>query len=85
MSDYFHYHYHCPYMSGTDGKTIYCKREEDSKSSRICCPSVASCRRYVQSHCADAKGYHRCTIAQILEDAVYKKIVIKERIRTWKN
>lgn len=77
MSDYFHYRYTCPYMSSTTGDKVVCQ-----EGSRICFPSVASCRRYVQQYCAGDE-WENCSIARVLNDCQLRKIEIQKEVKSW--
>ena len=57
--DYFHYRYHCPYITSTDAKTIYCEGK-----NRLCFETVAECRKWLLRFCADCNGWKHCQIAQ---------------------
>lgn len=77
--DYYHYHYYCPYQTSNTAKQVYC-----DGGCRINFPSIALCREYIQHYCADPKHYMDCTIAQVHEKAIEKKIAIQKEVRAWR-
>lgn len=77
--DYYHYRHHCPYHVSTEAKRVFCDWE-----CRIVFPSIAACKEYLQRYCANPQGYKDCTIAQMHERCVLKKIEIQKEVRAWK-
>lgn len=57
MSDYYHYRYKCPYMSGTDADCVHCVG-----GCRIKFTALADCKRYLREYCA-GDHWQECTIA----------------------
>lgn len=76
--DYHHYAYKCPYITGTKDKTVYC-----TGGSRVACPSIGACRRYLQAFCASEDGWQDCTVAQMITECENTKEKLKGGIKTW--
>lgn len=79
MSDYFHYAYQCPYLSGTDAKTVYC----DGRC-RIGFDTLAETRKWLLRYCADSDGWKNCTLAK--QKVAYQewKLSLQKEVKSWK-
>ena len=79
MSDYYHYAYQCPYISGTTENRIYCEG-----NCRIQFSAIADCREYLQQYCAnDDQHWKDCTIAIAKTRRIEKNIKLKQEIKKW--
>ncbi len=78
MSDYFHYNYQCPYITGTKEHQITC----EGGSMRF--TTVSDCREFLLSFCANEdQTWKSCTIACARTQAIDRQIRIRKDIREW--
>jgi len=78
MQDYYHYHYECPYCTGTEHDRVRC---EDG--SRVVFPSMGACKRWLRKYCADPKGWEQCTISQMMTEQIELKMELRKGIKAW--
>lgn len=78
-SDYHHYAYQCPYLTGAEEMCIRCEG-----GSIVRFTAVADCRRFLLKWCAHPdQTWRDCCIAQARTDRIERNIKTKREIKAW--
>lgn len=80
MSDYHHYKYQCPFITGTAENKVFCEG-----GCRIQFSAIADCREFLRLYCAhEDQHWKHCNIAQAKMRRIEKNEEIKKGIKRWK-